>query len=103
MFSRILQASATSGDETRTTFGGFIQDGFEITNKLALEAGLRLDFVKDYGAFALPRVSLLYKFNDHLTSRAGFGFGYKTPSIFTEDAEILLFRNVLPIGNTRRA
>ncbi len=90
-------------DETRTTFGGFVQDGFEITNKLSLEAGLRLDFVKDYGTFALPRVSLLYKFNDHLTSRVGIGFGYKTPSIFTEDAEILLFRNVLPIGNTLEA
>ncbi|HVE58358.1 MAG TPA: TonB-dependent receptor [Pyrinomonadaceae bacterium] len=90
-------------DETRTTFGGFVQDGFEITNRLSLEAGLRLDFVKDYGTFALPRVSLLYKFNDHLTSRAGFGFGYKTPSIFTEDAEILLFRNVLPIGSTLEA
>lgn len=90
-------------DETRTTFGGFVQDSFEITNKLSLEAGLRFDFVKDYGTFALPRVSLLYKFNDHLTSRIGFGFGYKTPSIFTEDAEILLFRNVLPIGNTLEA
>jgi iron complex outermembrane receptor protein/outer membrane receptor for ferrienterochelin and colicins len=96
-------ANPLKRDETRTTFGGFVQDGFQITNKLALEAGLRLDFVKDYGTFALPRVSLLYKFNDHLTSRAGFGFGYKTPSIFTEDAEILLFRNVLPIGNTLEA
>ena len=90
-------------DETRTTFGGYVQDGFDITRKLSLEAGLRLDFVRDYGAFALPRVSLLYKFSDRLTSRVGFGFGYKTPSIFTEDAEMLLFRNVFPIGNTLKA
>jgi iron complex outermembrane receptor protein/outer membrane receptor for ferrienterochelin and colicins len=90
-------------DETRTTFGAFVQDSIEITNKLSLEAGLRLDFVKDYGTFALPRVSLLYKFNDHWTSRAGFGFGYKTPSIFTEDAETLLFRDVFPIGNSLEA
>ncbi|HEY8561278.1 MAG TPA: TonB-dependent receptor [Pyrinomonadaceae bacterium] len=90
-------------DETRTTFGGYLQDGFEITSKLSLEAGLRLDLVRDYGAFLLPRVSVLYKFNDHLTSRAGFGFGYKTPSIFTEDAEILLFRDVRPIGNALEA
>lgn len=90
-------------DETRTTFGGFVQDGFDITGKLSLEAGLRVDFVRDYGSFVLPRVSVLYKFNDHLTSRAGFGFGYKTPSIFTEDAEILLFRDVFPIGSTLKA
>lgn len=90
-------------DETRTTFGGYVQDSFEITNKLSLEAGFRLDFVKDYGVFALPRVSFLYKFSDNLTSRIGFGFGYKTPSIFTEDAETLLFQNVLPIENTLKA
>ncbi|MCY7375127.1 MAG: TonB-dependent receptor, partial [Pyrinomonadaceae bacterium] len=90
-------------DETRTTFGGYVQDNFDITNKLSVEAGFRLDAVKDYGAFALPRVSLLYKFNDHLSSRFSFGLGYKTPSIFTESAETLLFRNVLPIGNRLKA
>jgi energy-converting hydrogenase Eha subunit B len=29
--------------------------------------------------------------------------GYKTPSIFTEEAETLLFQNVLPIGNRLKA
>lgn len=90
-------------DETRTTFGGFVQDSFQLTNRLSIEAGLRLDFVKDYGTFALPRISLLYKFNENLTSRIGFGFGYKTPSIFTEEAETLLFDNVFPIGNSLKA
>jgi outer membrane receptor for ferrienterochelin and colicins len=90
-------------DETRTTIGGYVQDNFDVTNKLSLEAGFRLDFVKDYDVFALPRVSLLYKFTDKLSSRVGFGLGYKTPSIFTEEAEILLFQNVLPIGNTLKA
>lgn len=90
-------------DETRTTFGGYVQDGFEVTNKLSLEAGFRLDAVKDYGVFALPRISLLYRFTDNLSSRASFGLGYKAPSIFTEEAETLLFENVLPIGNTLKA
>ncbi len=90
-------------DETRTTFGGYVQDNFDLTNKLSLEAGFRLDAVKDYGAFALPRISLLYRFSDHLSSRLGFGLGYKTPSIFTEEAETLLFQNVLPIGNNLKA
>lgn len=90
-------------DETRTTFGGYVQDNFDLTNKLSLEAGFRLDAVKDYGAFALPRVSLLYRFSDHLSSRIGFGLGYKTPSIFTEQAETLLFENVFPIGNGLKA
>lgn len=90
-------------NETRTTIGGFIQDTVDLTEKLSLEAGFRLDLSKDYGTFALPRVSLLYRFNDNLTSRIGFGLGYKTPTMFTEEAERLLFRNVFPVGNTLEA
>ena len=90
-------------DETRTTFGGFVQDTLDITSKLALDLGFRLDHSKNYGTFALPRVSALYRFSDHLTTRIGFGLGYKTPTMFTEDAEELLFRNVLPVGNALKA
>lgn len=89
--------------ETRTTIGGYIQDSFEVTSKMSVEAGFRLDAVKKYGVFALPRVSVLYRFTDKLSSRIGLGFGYKTPSVFTEDAETLLFQNVLPVGNTLEA
>ncbi|HEX8266575.1 MAG TPA: TonB-dependent receptor [Pyrinomonadaceae bacterium] len=96
-------ANVAPRDETRTTFGGYAQDSFNITDKLSVEAGFRLDAVKDYGAFALPRVSLLYRFTDNLSSRVSFGLGYKTPSIFTEEAETLLFQNVLPIGNRLKA
>jgi len=90
-------------DESRRTFGGYVQDSFNVTEKLSLEAGFRLDHVRDYGAFALPRVSALYRFNERLSSRFTVGFGYKTPSIFTEEAETLLFRGVLPIGDTLKA
>ena len=90
-------------DETRTTFGGYAQDSFNLTNKFFIEAGFRLDHLKDYGTFPLPRVSALYKFTNNLSSRLSFGLGYKAPSIFTEEAETLLFRNVLPIGNSLKA
>ncbi len=93
----------TKRNETRTTVGGYVQDNFDITDKVSLEAGFRLDAMKDYGVFALPRVSLLYRFTDNLSSRASFGLGYKAPSIFTEEAETLLFENVLPVGNTLKA
>jgi outer membrane receptor for ferrienterochelin and colicins len=36
-------------DETRTTFGGYAQDSFNVTKRLSLEAGFRLDHLKDYG------------------------------------------------------
>jgi outer membrane receptor for ferrienterochelin and colicins len=90
-------------DETRTTFGGYAQDSFNITEKLAVEAGFRLDHVKDYGTFPLPRVSVLYRFTSNLSSRLTVGLGYKAPSMFTEEAETLLFQNVLPVGNSLKA
>ncbi|HEY9285430.1 MAG TPA: TonB-dependent receptor [Pyrinomonadaceae bacterium] len=90
-------------DETRATFGGYAQDSFAVTEKLSLEAGFRLDHARDYGTFALPRVSALYRFTERLSSRLTVGFGYKTPSVFTEEAETLLFRNVLPVGNALEA
>lgn len=90
-------------DESRRTLGGYIQDSFDVTRRLSLEAGFRLDQVKHYGVFPLPRVSALYRFTDNLSSRLSVGFGYKAPSIFTEEAETLLFQNVLPVGNTLKA
>jgi outer membrane receptor for ferrienterochelin and colicins len=90
-------------NETRTTFGGWVQDNFAVTNKLSLEAGVRIDYLKNFGVFALPRVSMLYRLTDNLSSRFSFGLGYKAPSIFTEDAEMLLFKNVLPIVDTLEA
>ena len=90
-------------DETRTTFGGYAQDSFNVTNKLFIEAGFRLDNLKDYGTLPLPRVSVLYRFTNNLSSRLSLGLGYQAPSIFTEEAETLLFQNVLPIGNNLNA
>ncbi|HSE33270.1 MAG TPA: TonB-dependent receptor [Pyrinomonadaceae bacterium] len=90
-------------NETRTAMGGFAQDNVTFNDKFSLEAGLRLDYLRHYGLFPLPRVSMLYRFDDHLSSRFSVGLGYKAPTIFTEDAEEVLFQNVLPIGNTLKA
>lgn len=90
-------------NETRSTFGGYVQDTVDFTSKVSLQAGLRVDKTKDYGVFALPRVSLLYRVTDNLSARAGFGLGYKTPTIFNEESETLLFRDVLPVGNSLKA
>lgn len=100
---RRARSSFILRDESRRTFGGYMQDSFTVTEKLSLEAGFRLDHVKHYGTFPLPRVSALYRFTDKLSSRFSVGLGYKAPSVFTEEAETILFRNVLPIGNTLKA
>ncbi|NOT47605.1 MAG: TonB-dependent receptor, partial [Acidobacteria bacterium] len=102
-FREDTTANQTPRGETRAYGGVFAQDTVDLTSKLSLEAGFRLDYAKDYGAFALPRVSALYRFNDRLTTRIGIGLGYKTPTMFTEDAETLLFQNVAGVGRNLKA
>ena len=55
------------------------------------------DLVKDYGFAFLPRLAVLFKISPQWSSRIGGGLGYKTPTIFTEESERLLYREVLPI------
>ena len=86
-------------DYSQNTFGAFVQNSFKAADWLQLEAGLRTDYVIDYGAVFLPRVSALFKIANGLTSRIGGGFGYKTPTIFTEESERLQYQNVMPIDD----
>ena len=80
------------------TLGAFIQNTWNTSDWLTVETGLRGDYVKDYGFALLPRVSALFKIAPKLTSRIGGGFGYKSPTIFTEESERLLYKDVLPIN-----
>ncbi|MDC2621669.1 TonB-dependent receptor [Bacteroides ovatus] len=84
-------------DYNQTTMGAFVQNNWEATKWLNLETGLRADYIPDYGAAILPRVSAHFKITDKFSSRLGGGFGYKSPTIFTEDSERLQYQNVLPI------
>jgi iron complex outermembrane receptor protein len=82
-----------------TTIGAFIQNTWDINTHFIVETGLRADYVLDYGWAVLPRVSMLYKHNGNFSSRIGGGLGYKAPTIFTEESERLIYRNVLPVSS----
>lgn len=90
-------------DESRQTVGGFVQGTFDLGKRVSIEAGARVDGVNNYGVFVLPRISLLYHLSERISGRVTFGFGYKTPTIFTEEAETVLFRNIFPVGGSLRA
>ncbi|HEY6900709.1 MAG TPA: TonB-dependent receptor [Puia sp.] len=83
---------------TQTTTGAFLQHTWKATSWLQTEAGLRSDYITDYGWVVLPRISALFHLNPNLTSRLGGGLGYKTPTIFTEETERIQFKNILPIS-----
>ncbi len=80
------------------TFGVYVQNVWAPVSRFSLEAGIRGDFVKQYGFEFLPRISAMFKINEKLTARLGGGLGYKTPTVFNEDAERIQFQNILPIA-----
>lgn len=85
-------------DYQLNTVGAFVQNIWNIAQKVTLESGFRLDHQKDYGLFALPKLSLMVEPSELLTLRLGGGLGYKSPTVFSEEAERISFRNVLPIN-----
>lgn len=80
------------------TAGAFIQNILVLSKRLELESGVRLDHQDDYGFFFLPRLSVLLRMNERLSFRAGGGMGYKIPTVFTEDAERIHFRDIRPVA-----
>ena len=92
-----LNSVANKLDYFNSAFGVFAQNNLNVSEKFIVESGLRLDISDKSNVFVLPRLSLLYKINDKLTSRVGGGLGYKNPTIFSEDAEEKAFQNVNPL------
>ena len=77
--------------------GAFIQNNYKANDKLIVEAGIRADGTNQKSFFVLPRISTLYKFSRKFSTRIGGGLGYKTPTIFTEDAEENGFKIIQPL------
>ncbi|MFZ1800651.1 MAG: TonB-dependent receptor, partial [Chitinophagaceae bacterium] len=101
-FTQDKQDTIIPVNYNQNTIGAFVQNTWNASKAVTLETGLRGDYQNDYGFFLLPRLSALFKINDHLTSRIGGGLGYKTPNVFTEDAERIQFENVLPVDIKNR-
>lgn len=100
-FSEVQTTVTPLRNYSQTTIGAFLQNTYSFSDKVSLESGIRGDYVIDYGFAFLPRVSLLYNVSKSFSSRIGGGFGYKAPTIFTEESERLQYRNVLPISPDR--
>jgi iron complex outermembrane receptor protein/outer membrane receptor for ferrienterochelin and colicins len=88
------------------TAGVYLQDTWDITDRMILESGLRIDNMKFENTgyvkkqtFVLPRVSAMFKISDKISSRIGGGLGYKSPTVFTEETERLQYQNVQALNN----
>lgn len=83
------------------TYGLFVQNTWNASERLTLESGLRGDYVSQYGFELLPRISAMFRFTPKITARVGGGMGYKTPTVFNEESERVQFINILPIDIDR--
>ncbi|GAB3772200.1 hypothetical protein GCM10028818_12120 [Spirosoma horti] len=89
-------------DYTYQTIGGFVQDDWQVGDKVALQTGLRFDHHNTFGNFLLPRLSIKLKPADPWTVRLSVGTGYKTPNLFVNQTPgalnvSLIFPRLLPI------
>ncbi len=80
------------------TTGIFLQDDWKPTEKFVMQAGLRTDYQNQFGFFVLPRLSMMYKFTKSFYARAGAGFGYKVPSIFSTASEEEGINSIQPLS-----
>jgi iron complex outermembrane receptor protein len=97
-FDEVPLSSSILRNYSFTTYGGFVQNTWRPSTVFSLETGLRGDYVKQYGFELLPRVSAMWKVSPKFTARLGGGFGYKTPTVFNEEAERIQFQGILPIN-----
>jgi outer membrane receptor for ferrienterochelin and colicins len=88
------------------TAGAYVQHVLDVSDKVKIESGLRIDnanyqntFFSKNQTLVLPRVSALFKISDKITSRIGGGLGYKLPTIFTEQTEAMQYKYLRELQN----
>ncbi|WP_460561884.1 TonB-dependent receptor [Ferruginibacter profundus] len=108
VFDKFKQENSSSQNTQSFTAGVYLQDTWDITEKVKIESGLRMDNVtyknSNYNknqSFLLPRTSVLFKISNKISSRIGGGLGYKIPTIFTEQTETMQYQHVLPLNNVK--
>lgn len=83
---------------TSTTVGTFVQDTWVLDSVFTLQTGLRSDDHTRYGLFLLPQVSLLFKPAETISTRIGFGTGYRVPNLFQDGVSDETLRYASNIG-----
>ncbi|MCP9234927.1 TonB-dependent receptor [Lewinella sp. JB7] len=76
-------------DQTTTNLGVFLQHDWDISPRLALLAGFRIDKHRmvDHAIWS-PRLSALYKAGETTQFRLGWGTGFRAPQAFDTDLHI---------------
>ena len=81
MWDQLVSPRRLQGDRSSTyALSAYAQDEWNITDKLNITAGLRVDHNKDFGKTITPKISAMYKFGD-FNLRTTYSNGFKAPTI----------------------
>ena len=70
---------SNAGTNTRFNFGGYIDLGYDITDKFLVNGTFRTEQYSDFGNANVFKVSSRYKLTDKLTIRASYSTGFRAP------------------------
>ena len=98
IFSEDPTRSHLKRDYSYNTSGFFLQDDWKPTRKLAVQTGIRADIQNQFGYFVLPRLAVMYKFSNNFYVRAGSGFGYQVPGIFSTASDLTDINDIQPLA-----
>jgi iron complex outermembrane receptor protein/outer membrane receptor for ferrienterochelin and colicins len=102
-FTKGMSDPVSVNNFSNNTIGAFAQNTWRIGEGTTVETGLRNDYHFTYGNFFLPRVALFHRFDDHWASRAGVGFGYKTPNPLAPQVIDYAIQAIQPLSASARS
>jgi outer membrane cobalamin receptor len=67
-------------DADRDVIAFFMQDSWQITERLDMTAGLRVDYYSDFGSSINPRISFVWKLHEKTNLKLLYGHAFRAPT-----------------------
>lgn len=77
----LKKSSGGIGDKTTTTYAGYVQDEWMVSDDLLLIPAIRYDHHSDFGSKVTPRIGATYFLNDNSRFKLNWGKGFRAPSV----------------------
>ena len=100
-YDQLKSAAAPAANFSYLVPALFVQDEYSPAETLTLAASARVDVHSDYGTFASPRVSVLFRPRDEWSIRASVGSGFAAPTSIMDETEASSLATLVPMRTLR--